>query len=212
MTSHLRISVHCLAALVLTTALAACTKKEPVRLGFVGGITGRVADLGVAGRNGAMLAIEERNAAGGVNGRQIELVVRDDEQNPETAKRVVTELIRSKVEVIIGPMTSGMAMAVVPLVNASRTIMVSPTVTTSELTGKDDNFLRVISSTAEYGAKNARCEFERCGHRTVAAIYDLSNRSYTESWFNSFRSTYEGLGGRIVKTVTFTSGKDTGQT
>ena len=58
--------------------LVACQKPEPIRIGFVGGLSGRVADLGGAGRNGVQLALEQRNAAGGINGRSVELVVRDD--------------------------------------------------------------------------------------------------------------------------------------
>ena len=186
-----------------------CQKSEPIRLGFIGGLSGRVADLGVAGRNGVQLAVEQRNAAGGINGRPVELVVRDDEQNPETARRVVGELISQNIELIIGPMTSSMAMAVVPQVNASQSILLSPTVTTTDLGGKDDNFLRVMSVTTEYASKSARYQFEKLGIRTVAALYDIGNASYTESWLKDFRSAFEKLGGRVILVRNFTSGKDT---
>jgi branched-chain amino acid transport system substrate-binding protein len=208
MTIVLRLSLVCLTLLGLASLLFSCSRKDPIRLGFVGGITGRVADLGVAGRNGTMLAVEERNASGGVNGHLVELLVRDDEQDPATARRVVAELINSNVDAIIGPMTSSMAMATIPLVNSSKTIMVSPTVTTTELTAKDDNFFRVSSNTSEYAAKTARCQFKRFGQRTVAAIYDMGNSSYSESWLNEYRATFTALGGRIVKSATFRSGND----
>ena len=196
---------------VLTMALlqTACSKQEPIRIGFVAGLSGKAADLGVAGRNGAQLAIEQRNAAGGINGRQIELVAKDDEQNPETAKRVVGELIGQGIELIIGPMTSSMAMAMLPQINGGETILLSPTVTTAELTGKDDNFLRVISDTSAYSAKSARFQFERLGTRTVAAIYDSNNRAYTESWLNGFRNAFEKLGGRVVLAKPFASSGST---
>lgn len=201
----------CLAILCLAvvTSLSGCREKAPIPIGFIGGMSGRVADLGVAGRNGAMLAVEEKNAAGGINGRPVELLVRDDEQNPDTAKKAVGELLKENVELIIGPMTSSIAMAVMPQINASKTILLSPTVTTKELQAKDDNFLRVISTTADYAGKSARFQFEKLGHRTVAAIYDTGNRSYSESWYNDFRAAFEQCGGRIVTTVTFSSGPDT---
>jgi branched-chain amino acid transport system substrate-binding protein len=167
--------------------LCSCQKKEPVLIGFLGGITGRVADLGVAGRNGVQLAVEQRNAAGGINGR----------------------LIDRKIELIIGPMTSSMAMAVMPQINASKTILLSPTVTTNDLTGKDDNFLRVISSTTEYAAKSARYQYEKLGVRTVVVIYDIANKSYCESWLNDFQTAFSALGGHIVLVKSFSSGKDT---
>ncbi|GFE59388.1 ABC transporter substrate-binding protein [Geobacter sp. AOG1] len=198
----------CLVILGAAMLLAAC-QKEPVRLGFVGGITGRSADLGVAGRNGAMLAVEQKNAAGGINGHLVELLIRDDGQSPDAARRVVAELIGRDVEIIIGPMTSSIAMATVPLVNSSKTVMLSPTVTTTDLAGKDDNFLRVIATTRDYASKSARYQAEKLGHRTVAAIYDLDNRSYTESWINDFRTTLESLGGRMAAVKSFRSGDDT---
>jgi branched-chain amino acid transport system substrate-binding protein len=188
------------------TLLASCNNRQPVKIGFVAGLSGRVADLGVAGRNGAMLAIEQKNSSGGINGRNIELIVRDTEQNPEIAKRVMAELIDQKLELIIGPMTSSMAMAMVPLANNSGTILLSPTVTTNDLVGKDDNFLRVINTTTGYARKSARYQYEKLGHRRFAAIYDLSNKSYTESWLKDFRTEFVKLGGTIVKETGFQSG------
>lgn len=198
--------VICGATLAMLTS---CRKPEPILLGFVGGLSGRVADLGVAGRNGVQLAVEQRNAAGGINGQAVELVVRDDEQNPETAKRVVGELIWQGLELIIGPMTSSVAMAVMPQINASNSILLSPTATTVDLGGKDDNFLRVIATTTEYASQNARYLFDKLGVRTVAAIYDTGNRSYSESWLNDFRTAFSALSGKIVLTRTFQSGQDT---
>lgn len=191
---------------LLSILCTACSDGKPLRIGFVAGITGKASDLGVAGRNGAILAVEERNAVGGINGRQVELVVRDDQQNAEVARKVASELVSSGLEVIIGPMTSSAAMAMVPIVNASRTIMISPTVTTKELAAKDDNFLRVISTTAGYAEKSAVYQ-HRLGRRSVAAIYDVGNRAYSQSWLDDFRLAFERSGGRMVRTIPFQSGE-----
>ena len=197
----------CKAAIVccLFSLLLACSPKEPVRIGFVGGMSGRVADLGVAGRNGAILAIEQRNAAGGIHGQPVELVVKDDGQNPEVAQKAVTELLNSKLELIIGPMTSSIAMAVLDQINASKSILLSPTVTTTALTGKDDNFLRVIGDTRSYATKAASYQAVKLGSRSVAVIYDLNNRSYTESWFYDFKAEFERHGGSVVAVQTYQS-------
>jgi branched-chain amino acid transport system substrate-binding protein len=183
-------------------------EREPIRIGFVGGISGRVADLGVGGRNGALLAIEERSAAGGVNGRPVQLIIRDDQQNPETARKVTRELVEQNVAAIIGPMTSSMALAIVPTINSARLVMVSPTVTTTELSGLDDYFLRVLPDTHTYAPKSARFHFEKSGLRRAALIYDTGNSSYTLSWLNGFREPFEKLGGRIVALKSFTSGEN----
>ena len=189
--------------------LAGCQPAEPVRLGFVGGLSGRVADLGIDGRNGAMLAIELRNKAGGVNGRRVELLVEDDEQIADAARAAVSRLIERRVEAIIGPMTSAMAMAVVPLVDAARVAMVSPTVTTSELNGRDDYFFRVLASTSSYARKSADYHFRDVGLRRVTAIYDLRNKSYSQSWLADYRTAFAAAGGTVVAEVSFSSGDET---
>jgi len=195
--------------LLLCVLVFACSFRDPLKIGFIGGVSGRVADLGVAGRNGVMLAIEQRNAAGGVGGRQVELLVKDDEQNPEVARKAMAELLKQRVELVIGPMTSNIAEAILEQVNGSATVLLSPTVTTTELTGKDDNFLRVAGDTRTYAAKAARYQVQKLGNRTAAAIYDQSNRAYTESWLAEFKHDYEQHGGKLVKTLPYQAGPDT---
>lgn len=195
-------------AVILAAGLIACSNDEPVRIGFIAGLSGRVADLGVAGRNGVMLAVEQKNASGGIHGRSIELIVRDDQQNPDMAKKGVQSLLDQKVELIIGPMTSSMAMTMLPLVNLSNVYMISPTVTTTDLLGKDDHFLRVISTTRDYATKNAEFQISTLGHKKAVVIYDLANRAYTQSWLNDFKKAYENLGGIVLKVKPFESGND----
>lgn len=197
-----------LVALVLSALVLACSPAEPIRLGFLGGLSGRVADLGIGGRDGALLAIELRNAAGGVGGRQIELIAEDDEQNAEVAKRAMARLIDHKVAAIIGPMTSAMAVVTVPLANQARLLMVSPTVTTTELAGLDDHFLRVIDSTTAYASRSAGYHFSVQGSRRMTAAFDLTNKAYTESWLQDYRKAFEAAGGTMIEVMPFSSSDD----
>ena len=208
-TSFVRALRHSGVLMASACMLVACTPPEPVRLGFLGGISGRVADLGIGGRNGAQLAVEMRNAAGGINGRPIELLVEDDQQTPDIAQQAVTRLIKMKVEAIVGPMTSAMAMATVPLVDRAQTLMVSPTATTPLLSGLDDHFFRVLAATTEYAQKSANYHFATQGSRRIAALIDLRNQSYTKTWLQDYRSAFEAAGGVINDTVSFRSGEDT---
>ncbi len=125
--------IFCLILIGFVAALFACGSNAPIKIGFIAGLSGRVADLGVAGRNGVMLAVEQKNALNGIHGHPIELIIRDDQQHPETAKLMVQDLLDQKVELIIGPMTSSMAMAAVPLVNKAGIDILSPTATTTKL-------------------------------------------------------------------------------
>lgn len=196
---------HLAIALLATTLLAACTPREPVRIGFVGGLSGRVADLGEAARNGFLLAIEEANTGGGIDGRRIEPLVRDDAQDPARARQATEELAAAGVAAIVGPLTSAMAAPVLAAASQAGIPVVSPTVTTTALTGKDDLLLRVISDTAGYSSLAARFHYQR-GVRRVAAVFDTRNRAYTEDWLNGFRRTFAAQGGRMVAEIPFESG------
>lgn len=195
-----RLGFHVFAVFCLLFTLAGpgCTRNEPVRIGYVGTLTGRHADLGIAGRDGVVFAVEEANRAGGVEGRPVELLVRDDRGDPETAKRAVQELIDRKVAAIVGPMTSGVALAVAPVVNGSDVAMVSPTVSSNELTGHDDNFLRVYAPSRSIARKLAEHARQRLGIGRVAVIYDLANKAHSEGWYRHFRERFEELGGEVV--------------
>lgn len=189
--------------------LAACAPPEPLKLGYLASLTGRGADLGTAGRNGAQLAIEQQNEKGGINGRPLELLVRDDEGKPEHAAAVVEQLATARVEAIIGPMLSSIAMVVVPVAEKYNLVMVSPTVTASVLSGRDDPFFKVASSTRAHSATSAEFQYAR-GLRRIAIAYDLANRAYTTDWVRDFTESFQKMGGSVVIAREFTSGQTEG--
>jgi branched-chain amino acid transport system substrate-binding protein len=186
--------------------LAACSRPGPIRVGLLSSLSGRHFDLGVSVRDGATLAVEQINAAGGVNGRPLELLVRDDRQEPSVARAAVEELVRAGVVAVIGPATSAMAEAALPIVNRERVVMLSPTASAATLAGRDDWFVMLYPSTAS-AARGLAEHLGREGtiHR-IAAVLDLSNRAFTESWCDEFRAAFRAVGGEVVRSVTFTSG------
>ena len=197
-----KILLACLAIFLL----AGCSKEKPIKLGFVGGLSGAAADLGLSSRDGVLLAIEKRNATGGIRGRKIELLIRDDENNPDVAKKAVQSLLDEGVVAIIGPDTSNMAVAAAPVAEAGKTVMISPTVTTRELSGKYQYFFRVIQATDKYATKKALFRRHVLKENRVAVAYDIRNRAYSENWLEDFRKAFEGDGGRLAAVVGFDSG------
>lgn len=187
--------------------LTACAPAEPVKLGYLGGLSGRASDLGEAGRNGVLLAVEQANAAGGINGRKIELLIRDDGQNEETARAAIGEFAQAGVAAVIGPMTSRVAMAVLEPSGQAGLTVVSPTVTASTFSGRDDHFFKVVSSTAEHARISAAYQ-HAAGLRRVAVILDAENAAFTNDWLEQYRQAFEALGGQMVAAEIFASGED----
>ena len=188
--------------------LTACGNKEPVLLGYVGGVTGRTADLGIGGRNGVQFAVEQANAQGGINGRKIELLLKDDESSPEKGKQVVKELIDAKVQAIIGPMTSNVAISTVPLINEAGVLMMSPTVTSNDLNGKDDHFFRVVAASAYHASGMSQFLIEKRKVRQINVVIEMNNKAYSESWLAGFEKSFIANGGKINKVVRYNSAAD----
>lgn len=197
-----------LGLMLLIGMVSGCKEPQPIKIGFVGGLTGRLSDLGIAGRNGVIVAVEQRNADGGINGQPVELVIKDDQHDPEVALQVDQELIDAGVAAIIGHMTSAMSVVAVPLMNQEKMLMISPTTSTSSLTGLDDYFLRVTPPNTLQSHHLAHYAYQKLGLRRFAGVYDLSNRAFSEDLFHDFLVVFEALGGEVVLTKTFTSGHE----
>lgn len=186
--------------------LSGCSQEKQITIGFVGGLSGRVSDLGGPARNGMLLAIEELNNEGGINGLPVKTLIKDDKQDVETAIKAVNELIENQVDAIIGPVTSAMAVKVAPIATKAKTLMMGVTVTTNQLTGIDDYFLRSLPPTTVHAGEVADYLYKQQGIRSFSAIYDLKNEAYTYSWLNDFQTHMEALGGTSKKILNFSSG------
>lgn len=193
----------CLPALAFW-ALAGCGPQEPIRIGLMAGLSDKGSDFGESVRNGVILAIEHQNQAGGIHGRPIELIVRDDGQDPDLAIRAARELIALKPEIVIGPVTSTMAKIVIPMMNEAGLTAISPTVASTDFKGLDDAFFRVNRTTAEAAEHHAGVLYQR-GARRVGLVYDIANRPYSETWLKAFTQRFEALGGTVSGSVSFDS-------
>lgn len=120
-----------LAAMAAMAALAGAAWQvqaaDPIKLGMSAPFTGGSGPIGSAIRDGARLAVSEINAAGGVLGRPLELVERDDESRNERGVQIAQELIhREKVVASVGIINSGVGLASVRLYQAAKVPLVSP--------------------------------------------------------------------------------------
>lgn len=95
--------------------------QEPIKVGLVAALSGQSAKSGEAITRGLSIAIDEINAAGGINGRKIELISRDDESNPGKGLLAARELVqREKVAALFGGLDTPVSLAIVPFANQSK--------------------------------------------------------------------------------------------
>jgi len=197
-----------LVSIVVVLLLGACGDPAPVRIGFIGGLSDRNADTGLAGLNGVQLAVQEINRGGGIGGRMVDLVVRDDAQSREVAARAARELVEAGVDAVIGPFTSSMAEVIVPILDRAGIFQVSPTITSMTFHGRDDHLFRINRTTRDNARDYARMMAGR-GLRRIAVAYDLRNRNFTESWLRDFLDAVAAEGGRVAVAVPYESAPDT---
>ena len=191
--------------LLISISIFFINQNNSIKIGFIGSMTGRVADLGIAGRDGFLLAIEDINNAGGINGKKITPVIMNDKNDKDTLEKIIKKLSKQRVKFVVGPMTSSMATASVELVNKLDILMISPTTSTNELTGIDDNFIRNYPASKSAAKKLSNHASKEMGLQSIAIFYDLSNAEHTESWRENFIKYFETNSRHIEQSISFIS-------
>jgi branched-chain amino acid transport system substrate-binding protein len=200
---------HKLALLASLAFLVGCGDPDPIRIGFIAGLEGRASDLGIASRNAVQMAVDEANAAGGINGRHIELLIRDDKRSTDGGAEAARSLVDDKVTAIIGPILSVVATGVVPVINEAKIVTISPTVIAESFIGQDDYFFRLNSTSAHSAAEYAKI-FHEAGYNNIGVATDASNEIFTTSWLKLFRAEFDKYGGKILSAVPFDAAKEVG--
>ncbi len=157
--------------------------------------------------NAARFAVDEINHNGGIGGRRIILISKDDQNSPEMAKKVDQELINEGVVAIISHPTSSMSLASVPLINKEKMLMISSVASSPALTGIDDYFLRAIPDNRAISHEHAIYTSHKLKAENVACVIDLSNEGFTMTYFNNYKTTFEKIRGASVHAVKYTSDK-----
>lgn len=178
---------------------------KPIIVGFAAQLTGRQAELGVQERNGVQLAVEKINSSGGIGGREIKLIVRDDFGMPEKAKIADSELIKEGAVAIIGHTTSEQTLAGLKVTNPANVVMIGPTVSTPELSDLDDYFFRVYPSFTDGFEVFSRYIYEKMHITKLAIIYDVDNCAYSKKYGKILADKFQVLGGDISGEVEFSS-------
>lgn len=187
--------------LVTLLLLFGCGEPEPINIGFVGELSGRRSEIGVSVRNAVQLKVDQINAAGGIQGRPILLTSRDNMGETEQTEAIIDQMITDGIQFIVGPLLSQQAVAAAEAVSNREVLLISPTMSTDFLTGKDDNILRTASTTTKQGIQIAEYA-QKLKAREYAVVYDLSNQRYTEMLYRAFETKAKSLGLDVTLALT----------
>jgi len=199
-----RVRVLFIAAAIGLLSCTACAR-PPLRIGYIGSITGRQSALGLEGMQAVELAVSELNAAGGIGGRLVELIVRDDRNDRAAVADGLRELEAMPVAAVIGPSTSDLALAAVGAVPGSSVPVVAGTVSSAAFTGERDSFFRVINDVSREAALAGEYLLGSRRADTLLPVYDASNSSYSRLWCSSVAASFSSAGGRALPSVSFDS-------
>ncbi len=198
---------------VLASApLAACKggasaeRPGPLVVGLVGALTGPQAQLGRSIRDGALLAIEEANAAGGVRGRRLELRAYDSQGLPEDAARATVRLVTQDGAVlIVGGDTSGSTLAMAPVAARAQVPMVSPSATSPRVTQEGGPYVfRVCFVDSFQGTALGGLAHDE-GLARLAVLIDMKS-DYSVGLAQEFERRFVALGGTVVGKATYAQG------
>jgi branched-chain amino acid transport system substrate-binding protein len=191
----------------VSLAFASGKKAEnAVSLGVVLPLSGPVAFYGTEARDGILLALDEINAAGGLLGKQLTLIIEDDEGNAEKSVNAFTKLAtRDKVSFVMGSSTSGATQAMTALAQQQKVILISPSATNTAVTRVGDYIFRTCFIDPFQGVVGADFAFDTLGARTAAVLYD-AGADYNTGLAEAFRNQFEAIGGRVLADEAYQSG------
>ncbi len=152
------------------------SKGGTIKVGVYGSLTGTTATFGQSTENGARMAIDEINAAGGIGGKQIVMVSEDDQSKAEEAATAVQKLInQDRVIALSGEVASSRSLAAAPIAQDAGVIMISPSSTNPEVTKKGNFIFRTCFIDPFQGTVMAKFAAQNLGYKRVAILKDIKN-------------------------------------
>ena len=198
--------------LVGALALISCSGNQPdqapadIVIGEYGSLTGTTATFGISTKNGIDMAIDEVNKAGGLLGKQVRVIVEDDQGKPEEAQTVVTKLItRDQVIAVLGEVASSRSMAAAPVAMQNGIPMISPSSTNPKVTEIGDYIFRVCFIDPFQGLVMAKFATNTLKVKNVAILRDIKN-DYSVGLADVFADNFEKMGGNIVSDQSYSEG------
>ena len=189
------LAIVLLAIMVLASG---CAKEEKeIEIGAILPLTGDAALYGDTCKSAADLAIEDINLQGGIKGRQLAIIYEDSQADPKLAVSAANKLISvDKVNAIMGAMGSSEVLALAPILNEKKIVLVSPAATSHKISDSGDYIFRTIVSDVYDGTAMAKFAYQDKGVRSVGVFHvtEAGPQGVAEAFVNEFKR----LGGGIL--------------
>ena len=177
---------------------------DTYKIGFIGPLTGDNANYGIRCSNAARLAVDEINAAGGIDGKMLELIAEDSEGTVDKALASYEKLAyMDEVCAIIGPVFTSPALAVAQRCQEDGIVMISPSATHKDVTAQPatnpdglNYVFRTVPSDALQSEVAGHYFYEVLGYRKLASLYAMND--YSQGLALGMKETFEALGGEVV--------------
>ena len=165
-------------------------------IGFIGPLTGDNANYGIRCSNAARLAIDEINAAGGIDGKQLALIAENSLGTVDGAIAAYEKLVYSdNVCAIIGPVFTSPALAVAQRCYEDGIVMISPSATHKDVTSVGDYVYRTVPSDSLQSEVAAHYFYEVLGYRNIACLYAMND--YSQGLATGVEEIFTELGGTV---------------
>ncbi len=181
-----------------STPAQSMTEGSTIKIGFLGPLSGDAAVYGEPYRNMTVMAVDQINANGGVNGKKIEVVYEDGKCNGKDATNAMQKLVNvEKVQVVIGGFCSSESLAAVAVAQKGKVALFSPGSSSPSLTGRSPYFFRNYPSDASQGKVLAEVAYKDKKWKKVAFIQEQLD--YPLGIYKSFTQSFETMGGKVIK-------------
>ena len=205
-------------AVLMVLAMTACggektptpnqDETETIRIGGIGPLSGGYANYGFSVKNGAQLAVDEINAAGGINGKQVELSFQDSQADPESAVNAYGKLMDWGMQVSLGGVLSGETASIVAAAREDNIMLITTSGSADKCIDGNSRAFRVCFYDSFQGAAAAQYIKNNNMVDTVGILYQ-SDIDYSVGLYNAFVEECGKSGITIAETQTFTDATKT---
>ncbi|TAN34689.1 branched-chain amino acid ABC transporter substrate-binding protein [bacterium] len=178
----------------------------PIVIGGLTQTTGVDAYVGAQCKDAMQLAVDQANAAGGINGRQIQLTFEDDQDDPAKAATLTQKMINEGVAAVVEHDSSAITLAVLPIANRARVVVMSVSATSPSVTERGYHYFFRTINRADRGQPVIEADYAvEALHATSAAVLN-DKTTYGQSFTDAFAAEFAAKGGKIIATDSITAG------